>query len=775
MALTVAVLGRALFTSRTFFYRDIWAYWYPLMEVFVRTVAGGEWPMWNPHLGFGYPMLEDPNLQFAYPPTWLNLILPPAAYYKLFVFAHLAWGGIGAYRLGRRIGLEVTAAFVGAAVFGASGPWLSGVSLWHHFAGVAWLPWLWLAVERLLSRPSLQSGIVLGCVAAAQALAGSADLCVMGGLGAATRIAFSRSLRDEPRLVARACASAIGLAALLGAVQWLPTLGILDVGVRSKLGAQSTGYWSLHPIRLIELILPRLLVDLPLSPTLRGTLLESREAFLRSLYLGAPAAGLAALALLSRGPQRLLMAGFLAFLAVALGRHTPIYDAVRLLPVVAMLRFPIKFLWPGALLWGLIVAFGFQALQRPWPAQLRRRVTGLALVLGLTGVFLLLGEARGSSQQPLAELLDSREPVELRAAALDKAGRTIAVCGSLLLSVGLMLGWRSRRESSGATFAGFFALLVVGDVALAGWSTYRLAPAELLRHRPPVLDTIGATTRTPRVYSMMEPRDRLLESLRRGSGQSASALGWMVGDLERLRPPVASRWGIDGSYQGDFTGLAPPVAGQMTSLAARAWGLPLGRRLLAMGSVTHAVALREWGPGGPPQVASLDSVFAEPIRVFELQAPLPRVYAVSGARVVAEPESFESLQQHDFDPRAETLLAPPAEGRPVSAEFSGHAELLWRRANSVGIRAVLSTPGYVVLTDAHWPGWEATVDGAPVPIYRANVLFRAVSVGPGRHVVEFNYAPPLLPWGIAASLLGVAIAARFGLPRRRGPTLTAGC
>ena len=41
----------------------------------------------------------------------------------------------------------------------------------------------------------------------------------------------------------------------------------------------------------------------------------------------------------------------------------------------------------------------------------------------------------------------------------------------------------------------------------------------------------------------------LLESLLRGSGQEASALSWLLGDLERLRPPAASRWGIDGSYQ----------------------------------------------------------------------------------------------------------------------------------------------------------------------------------------------------------------------------------
>jgi len=766
VALATALLGRALFSSNVFYYRDISAYWYPLIEAFVRTVAGGEWPLWNPRLGFGYPMLEDPNLQVAYPPTWLNLILPPALYYKLFVVTHLAWGALGAYRLGRRLGLRAHAAFVGAAIFLASGPWLSGISLWHHFAGVAWLPWLWLAVERLLSSPSRHSGAVLGCVAAAQALAGSADLCVMGGLGAAARIACSRGLRDRPAPVLRAGAVAIGLAALLGAVQWLPTLGIIDVGVRSGLGAESSAYWSLHPVRLVELVLPRLLVDLPLAPAVRDTLLESREALLRSIYVGAPAAGLAVLALFFRGPARLVAAGFGVFLAIALGRHTPIYDAILLLPPVAMLRFPIKFLWPAALLWGLLAGFGFRALGRPWPALLRRRVKGLALALGLVGSCLLASEVRGSGAGALAELLDSRESAGVRAAALEAAGRTIGLGGALLLVTGVMLGLRSRREAPNATLSALFALLVVGDVAFAGWSTYRLAPPELLQHRPQLLDTI-ASVPAPRVYARKVSRERLLESVLRGSGKDASALSWLLGDLERLRPPTASRWGIDGSYQGDFTGLAPQAAGQMDALVARAWGRPLGRRLLAIGSVTHAVSLSDWGPGAPPQVASLESVFSEPIRMFELEIPIPRAYVVSGARVASEPDSFDLLQRPDFDPRAETLLAPPAEGSAVSGEFSGDAELLWRRANSVGIRAELSAPGYVVLTDAHWPGWEATVDGAPTPIHRANVLFRAVSVGPGRHMVEFRYAPPLVPWGLAASLLGMAIATLIGLSGRR--------
>jgi uncharacterized membrane protein YfhO len=72
--------------------------------------------------------------------------------------------------------------------------------------------------------------------------------------------------------------------------------------------------------------------------------------------------------------------------------------------------------------------------------------------------------------------------------------------------------------------------------------------------------------------------------------------------------------------------------------------------------------------------------------------------------------------------------------------------------NRVTIRAILDAPGYLVVADTWYPGWQATVDGVPTEVLRANYAFRAVWLEAGEHEVEMAYRPTLVPIGGAISL-----------------------
>jgi Bacterial membrane protein YfhO len=78
-------------------------------------------------------------------------------------------------------------------------------------------------------------------------------------------------------------------------------------------------------------------------------------------------------------------------------------------------------------------------------------------------------------------------------------------------------------------------------------------------------------------------------------------------------------------------------------------------------------------------------------------------------------------------------------------------------ANRFAFEASLSEDGYVLLNEIDYPGWQATIDGQPAEILRADGLFRAVWARSGSHRIEFRFWPRLLLPGAAISLATLAI------------------
>jgi hypothetical protein len=165
------------------------------------------------------------------------------------------------------------------------------------------------------------------------------------------------------------------------------------------------------------------------------------------------------------------------------------------------------------------------------------------------------------------------------------------------------------------------------------------------------------------------------------------------------------------------------------------------------------------------------------LAVFENPHALPRAYRVTGAFRAPDGVrgALRAMLGGEFDPRRHVLLDAPF-GWLVQAAASGRqdrkaeVEIVDYGEESVVLRTRGARPGVVVLTDAYFPGWRATLDGAPVPLLRANLAFRAVVVPRGEHVIEMRYQPASWRWGlalagIAAAGLGVALwRARPGSP-----------
>ncbi|MFI4946113.1 MAG: YfhO family protein, partial [Burkholderiales bacterium] len=103
-------------------------------------------------------------------------------------------------------------------------------------------------------------------------------------------------------------------------------------------------------------------------------------------------------------------------------------------------------------------------------------------------------------------------------------------------------------------------------------------------------------------------------------------------------------------------------------------------------------------------------------------------------------------------------LLPAGSPQPPPAEAAGTVRILEERSDRIVLEAQLATPAYVVLADAFDPGWRGTIDGAPAPVLRANLAFRAVRVPEGRHRVEMAYRPRALLAGLVVSATALVVA-----------------
>ena len=100
---------------------------------------------------------------------------------------------------------------------------------------------------------------------------------------------------------------------------------------------------------------------------------------------------------------------------------------------------------------------------------------------------------------------------------------------------------------------------------------------------------------------------------------------------------------------------------------------------------------------------------------------------------------------------------------PLTADTHpiGHALIRTYTSHHIVVETESGDAATLVLADAHYPGWRATVDGKPTRIQPANAFFRAVKVPSGSHQVVFDYQPLSVRWGLWVSTITLLLWA-FG-------------
>jgi hypothetical protein len=141
------------------------------------------------------------------------------------------------------------------------------------------------------------------------------------------------------------------------------------------------------------------------------------------------------------------------------------------------------------------------------------------------------------------------------------------------------------------------------------------------------------------------------------------------------------------------------------------------------------------------------------VKIYEYLDVLPRAFVVYGAEVIPDEErAVNRLRDPSFNPAEAVVLAG---GEPLAGTGGQPAEVIDYGPEEVIVQVAAGAPGYLVLTDTFYPGWQVTVDGGPAEILRADLMFRAVRLEPGSHQVVFRYRPAGVRWGACISAAGM--------------------
>jgi len=724
---------------------DLADFFWPMKAYTAARWASGV-PLWNPLSGCGEPWLAQLQTGVFYPGD-LPFVLPGAWGPLLGIALHLAVASSGMAAWLSGLGTSRAGALLGAGVFAGGGAFLSLALVYNNFETASFLPWLFLAA-RHAARGGSPAGLA---VAFALAFLGGEPALAAVGAGAAALVAFT-TRGDEPgssRRGVRGASRLFGGLVLGAGLAAAAAIPFFEYAASSdRLTGVTRGEALARPVGasdLIDLVLPP-------SEALLFRPLEGRGGYLTTLALSplvlllaaGAGAGLAARPRLLVALSSLSLAGLLLALGARGGLLPVLWDA----GLARGVRFPAR--------WFVFAQFALAGL------------SGAGLDGWLHGR--LLGWPKGRGPEEGADASPSAAqrlaPAVLfgaAAAALLGAGAAAGRLTGLpawtaLATAGVGAALLASARVAGRPGPRLAGALLVAIVALPPplASASAFAPAPLARPPSAVADLAGAPGR---VFPVISDASLLAALARESGGEWGGASG------ARARAALS---GYTNLPLGLPSAASPSPIGnpRLTRLLGAALSGGNVETILALVDVRHVVSpFPTTIPG-----ARLERRDAG-VLVYAFSGAMGRVFFVRSAREADDSAVFRALAAPDFDAESVVFLAPPA--GPLPAPRAGRsfsvARVVRDAPEAMTVETEASEAGYLVLTRSHDRGWEARLDGAEVPLRRADLALSAVLVPAGPHRLELAYRPASFRVGVALSAASLVVLAGLLLAGQRPP------
>ncbi len=802
------------FSSLLFFYdlfrerfllteRDLGAYFIPPRFFWVETIKHGDFPLWNPYQFSGHPFLANPQHGILYPLNGLFFILPFDLAFNTIIILHFFLGGLFTYLFLRDLKVRVTGALLSGLTFMLGGFLLSVHGLLTCLLTVIWTPLIMMLFKRAMDRRCLKNEVLVAISITVSFLGGGVEIVYCNFL-VLLFIALFSPFPDTPmpedkptrhkflgmasiywgrkefllnRFKSLVIVSAIFL--LLSAIQLIPFVELYRHSIRGTgLSFFEATIWSFAPKDTLLFFLP----------DAYGYWLDLKkywvsQCWFKTLYTGGLPFILSLIFFVCPHPVPLPNGGggrvrgfkkerwpFLSLmilsLFLSLGRYNPVYPFVfKYVPFFGGIRYPAKFLYLFILILSITTGLGFQRLteysRESGRIGLKHRLILLSLISALVLVFLILGH---QEIERFIKLKGIDYPdFNYLSLNLYHAKRFFFYVALffLLLRVGHEVKWKGWTK---VLLIFFLATDLFGNMGFYG---KELTSTYFQKTRS--LEIISSDKGNGRVFTTA--KTILLEvPLLIGSASFLDIF------KEKHLPSMNLLHGLHDIWGNDVVRIK-----RVDDLYKALTGAPSisSTSLLDLYGVKYLISVTpiEEDPRFELIYSRLEGLQGEKeellrgntIKLYRNRNPLPRAWLVRDHRVLDEKSILTILSGKEFNPRKEVLLeekpginpANPPLAKSVRLETKGgesggkDVEVISEGNNRLQLLVEAKEDSLLVLSDTYFPGWKACLDGNPVKIFRANYNFRAVSVPPGKHEVEFVYHPMSVKLGALGTFLGI--------------------
>ena len=719
---------------------DAKAHFLPQLQFLANALHTGQSPAWNHNVFGGSPQIADPQSLIFSPAILLAYLDPNPSFRQLdlYCFLLLAAAGFSVLMFFRDRGWHPAGAIVAAlaTALGGSSVWrIQHIKQIETFAFLMLTLWL---LARALEKRTLLSGALAG-LAAAMMVIEPGQVALIGCyvlMGYTLNHWFGQprfwtSVRQTfPALLTGGI-----VASILAAGPILLSLLFILGSNRPDIPFKEAARGALHPGSLLTAAIPDLYSvssDLPYwGPASIWWPAEwlSLNENMGQVYIGV----LPVLLLLGIGVIRkklllreirffsLAIAGLLIY---ALGRYTIVFNWLYdYLPGVDMFRRPADATYAlgpmAAIAGGYFLHLLLTEDEAPSKTQ------GYA-VLGVLAALFLTALGVAAAHDHLSSAI---RPILISAALF---------AGGLLA---LKLSTQHAQRYAGLTVAGLAAFMTA-DLAIGN------GPSRSTAMPPSRYEELRADTKNATVAFLKAHLRRPANSIWRDRVELVGLgfewpnislihnfdhdLGYNPVRLGETVQAISASETVAEARQREFTPLFPSYRSTMANL--------LGLRYIAIDRPIEMFD-KKLRLGDLKLLAHTADGY-----IYENPRALPRVMFASGWR----PANFDKMvadgRWPDFDPTQTVLLngtppeTPAMQGLHVSLT---NPALSLKEYKNTEVEIEVDSPkaGFVVLNDVWHPWWFGSVDGKPAEILRANVLFRAIQVPAGKHVVRFEFRP----------------------------------